>query len=685
MDRTASTASRGGYSAEIVGDHPRRGPRPADDWGGLGFGQGWACAPRPPARDRRPDREGAQRAGPLPRRRARRAPTWPATSATASSGSTERAADLRDAQPAWIRELVAGYVAGYNRRVAEAARRRRSPEWCAEARRGSGRSTSSTSTPTWSTSRSWPAAATWSSSSAGPRRPGPDGPVPRRRRWRRSALRPAASNGWAIGRRRDGVGSRHGAGQPPLPLVRRGPVLGVPPDASPAARRATACRCSASPACRSASTPASAGPTRSPRAPLHPLPARPRARRPDPLPLRRRRCARWSPPTHTVEVRRRRRRRRRRRSSGRCGAATTARCSTCRCWAGATRWASPTATPTSTTPRCVEQFLAHGPGHRPRRVPPGLRTRSKGMPWVNTLAADAAGRRLVHRRLGHPAPDRRGPAAVHAPASARTSIAALLFENRIALLDGSDPDDEWLDAPGRPLARASSRPRRLPELERPRRTCVNANDSHWLVAPRRGRSRATRCCAGSSARPARCAPARTCAWAPALAARGGVTLDDLLDAVCDDAVPERRAAASTTSSSGAGAPARSRWRATRPTWTGSPTSWRRGTAGSTSTRRGAVLWREFMVGLRRRGRGPTPGRCSPCRSIPTTPWPRRARWRRPAAHGRRPGAPRHRATRSRVLDAAGIVDSTRRSATCSGPPGATCGCRCTAAARARAC
>ena len=48
------------------------------------------------------------------------------------------------------------------------------------------------------------------------------------------------------------------------------------------------------------------------------------------------------------------------------------------------------------------------------------------------------------RRTSRP----RRRAALPRPGRATTSIAALLFENRVALLDGSDPGDEWLDDPG---------------------------------------------------------------------------------------------------------------------------------------------------------------------------------------------------------------------------------------------
>jgi acyl-homoserine-lactone acylase len=105
-----------------------------------------------------------------------------------------------------------------------------------------------------------------------------------------------------------------------------------------------------------------------------------------------------------------------------------------------------------------------------------------------------------------------------------------MFDFRIAMLDGSDPDDDWLDHPD---ARSPGLepPSALPELSR-RDLVVNANDSHWLTHPdqplegfpvlcgleRTGRSPRTR---------------QNLVQACELAERGDVVLDDLLDAVYD--------------------------------------------------------------------------------------------------------------------------------------------------------
>lgn len=104
--------------------------------------------------------------------------------------------------------------------------------------------------------------------------------------------------------------------------------------------------------------------------------------------------------------------------------------------------------------------------------------RHQGIPWVNTLAADSSGRAWYID----------GSATPNLSAAAQqrfrerldqNPIAALLFQNRAALFDGSDPDDEWLVVDGArdpglvPFANQ-------PQLER-RDFLINANDSYWLT------------------------------------------------------------------------------------------------------------------------------------------------------------------------------------------------------------
>ncbi len=105
---------------------------------------------------------------------------------------------------------------------------------------------------------------------------------------------------------------------------------------------------------------------------------------------------------------------------------------------------------------------------------------AKAMPWANTLAADRSGRAWYIDASATP--------NLSAGARRRFTdrlrddpVAALLWENRVALLDGSDPDDDWVDAPG---ARSPGLipHQELPQLER-RDYLVNANDSHWLTHP----------------------------------------------------------------------------------------------------------------------------------------------------------------------------------------------------------
>ena len=103
--------------------------------------------------------------------------------------------------------------------------------------------------------------------------------------------------------------------------------------------------------------------------------------------------------------------------------------------------------------------------------------RIQGMPWVNTLAADKTGRAWFIDGSSTPNLSQ-GAEARFRDRIRDDLIAALLFENRVALLDGSEPDDEWVDHPD---ARAPGLLpyADLPSLER-RDYLLNANDSHWL-------------------------------------------------------------------------------------------------------------------------------------------------------------------------------------------------------------
>ncbi len=101
----------------------------------------------------------------------------------------------------------------------------------------------------------------------------------------------------------------------------------------------------------------------------------------------------------------------------------------------------------------------------------------QGMPWVNTLAADRTGRAWFIDASATPNLSDAAVERFHERLQTDL-IAQILFDSRVALLDGSDPGDEWQDDPG---ARSPGLlPHdRLPQFER-RDYVVNANDSHWL-------------------------------------------------------------------------------------------------------------------------------------------------------------------------------------------------------------
>jgi acyl-homoserine-lactone acylase len=151
----------------------------------------------------------------------------------------------------------------------------------------------------------------------------------------------------------------------------------------------------------------------------------------------------------------------------------------------------------------------------------------KGLPWVNTLAADRSGRIWYTDASATP----KISLETQQRFAARVKddlVAALLYEARGALLDGSDPADGWLDVPG---ARSPGLepPEALPQLER-LDFFVNANDSHWLpnpAEPLEGYS----VLHGFERVAIRPRGRSNLVLAGALAARGSVTLDDLVDTV----------------------------------------------------------------------------------------------------------------------------------------------------------
>jgi acyl-homoserine-lactone acylase len=155
--------------------------------------------------------------------------------------------------------------------------------------------------------------------------------------------------------------------------------------------------------------------------------------------------------------------------------------------------------------------------------------RTKAMPWANTLAADATGRAWYADSSATPnlsaaAQQRYRDRLVTDP------ITALLAENRVPLLDGSEPDDAWVDEPG---ARAPGLvPHdRLPELER-RDVLVNANDSHWLTHPDE-RLEGYSVLHGFERTPRSLRTRQNLIQAGALAASGTLTVESALAAVLD--------------------------------------------------------------------------------------------------------------------------------------------------------
>ena len=216
----------------------------------------------------------------------------------------------------------------------------------------------------------------------------------------------------------------------------------------------------------------------------------------------------------------------------------------------------------------------------------------QGMPWVNTLAADRTGRAWFADASATPNLSDEAIERFHDRIQ-NDLIAQILFDSRVALLDGSDPGDEWQDDPG---ARSPGLLPfdRLPQFER-RDFAVNANDSHWLnhpderlegYSPLHGLERTARTLRTR----------QNLLIAGRLAAAGDLTVDAAIDAVLGndslsaellcDAVIDRARAAGTVTADGIDvdlAPAADVLAA----WD------RRCDLGSV----GATLWRELMAGF----------------------------------------------------------------------------------------
>lgn len=153
----------------------------------------------------------------------------------------------------------------------------------------------------------------------------------------------------------------------------------------------------------------------------------------------------------------------------------------------------------------------------------------QGIPWVNTLAADRTGRAWY---VDGSATPNLGEAAQRRFRERLSSdlVAALLYENRVAVVDGSDPDDEWVEVDG---ARSPGLVpfRDAPQLERTD-VVVNANDSHWASHPE-VRIEGRNALFGLERTPLTPRTRQNLLVAGRLAELGGVTVTAALDAVYD--------------------------------------------------------------------------------------------------------------------------------------------------------
>ncbi len=104
----------------------------------------------------------------------------------------------------------------------------------------------------------------------------------------------------------------------------------------------------------------------------------------------------------------------------------------------------------------------------------------QGLPWVNVIAADRSGE--VWYADPSPTPNLRPEAEARFDAAVATDPVTMLFySQRVAVLDGSDPENAWLEDPGAPL-RGAVPAERLPEL-RTRTVAFNSNDPYWVPHP----------------------------------------------------------------------------------------------------------------------------------------------------------------------------------------------------------
>jgi len=105
---------------------------------------------------------------------------------------------------------------------------------------------------------------------------------------------------------------------------------------------------------------------------------------------------------------------------------------------------------------------------------------NQGIPWVNTIAASADGRIWYADTSATPNLSAEAIATWQAELDAG-GLAKIAYDNRVVLLDGSDPANEWVDEPG---ARDPGLVPfdKMPQLERSD-FVFNANDPYWIANP----------------------------------------------------------------------------------------------------------------------------------------------------------------------------------------------------------
>ena len=129
--------------------------------------------------------------------------------------------------------------------------------------------------------------------------------------------------------------------------------------------------------------------------------------------------------------------------------------------------------------RFLAQYLAMDAATGVDSLRDAVRTH-QGLPWVNVMAADRDGEAWYADPS--PAP-RLTPEAEAAFDRAVTTdpVTMLFYSQRVAMLDGSDPANEWVDDP-RSALRGAVPIEDLPEMHT-RTTVFNANDPYWVAHP----------------------------------------------------------------------------------------------------------------------------------------------------------------------------------------------------------